>query len=560
MEPIKSVAAALADPLAVTSLQLWNARDLAELPAELARCRNLETLAIHGAPLTALPAWLGELPLRSLELSFCEQLTELPALPALARLDLSYTPVRALPRSPSLRAVALTGLRLEAVPDELRDLPALEELDLEGNWIKEVPGWLLEKPLRALNLHGNDLGAIPAALLALPTLEVLDLSRCGGGLTAIPDGIADTRLRSLKLTQHPLTAISEALCTLASLEVLELASNRITVLPDAIDQLHQLRVLDLSTTLIAELPAGLGRLSRLEKLSLGDCPLRDIAAIGELTALRELELGTTFSPSTAGYHDGYARRDRLALPPMAKLTSLETISAGSAGLVALPEDIGACQQLRFARFDHNQITSLPDGLFALPALRSLWLQENTVDAASYARLEAWGKERRLGTYDGGPLRMPFVATVEPSTVTYSATRLAPAVVAELTRLGVTVDSPTEVPAAKTAQIRDRRLPVPEALRQLLDDLRWPSVTLRGAYRGWDLELDACRADLSEYECTHLHPLVPFATHAIQSFLAVDLSDPTPADPTVWYVDHDATGPDATAWGPLSRLLAALARP
>lgn len=62
---------------------------------------------------------------------------------------------------------------------------------------------------------------------------------------------------------------------------------------------------------------------------------------------------------------------------------------------------------------------------------------------------------------------------------YDAQRLCPGIIDELERLGCEIDSPERVPEPRYVRFGDQRVAVPEAYRQLVEDVRWPDAELRG---------------------------------------------------------------------------------
>ena len=88
------------------------------------------------------------------------KLSELPDLKALA----------------SLRRVYLRNNRFETVPETLRDLPSLTDIDFSGNPIKEIPGWLAEKKgLKNLSFSRTQVTRLPDDLSAWKSLQSLQL-------------------------------------------------------------------------------------------------------------------------------------------------------------------------------------------------------------------------------------------------------------------------------------------------------------------------------------------------------------------------------------------------
>ena len=62
------------------------------------------------------------------------------------------------------------------MPETLKDLPALTDIDLSGNPVKEVPQWLAEKKgLKNLSFSRTQVSKLPENLEAWKTLQCLQL-------------------------------------------------------------------------------------------------------------------------------------------------------------------------------------------------------------------------------------------------------------------------------------------------------------------------------------------------------------------------------------------------
>jgi hypothetical protein len=73
--------------------------------------------------------------------------------------------------------LTLACLGLDALPDGLRELTALRELDLSGNILAQLPVWVGRlDALETLLLRGNRLSALPESLTALTRLKRIDLA------------------------------------------------------------------------------------------------------------------------------------------------------------------------------------------------------------------------------------------------------------------------------------------------------------------------------------------------------------------------------------------------
>lgn len=76
----------------------------------------------------------------------------------------------------NLRRIYLRNNRFETVPETLKDLPALTDVDLSGNPISEVPEWLAKKEgLENLSFSGTRVTKLPEDLSAWKSLKTLQL-------------------------------------------------------------------------------------------------------------------------------------------------------------------------------------------------------------------------------------------------------------------------------------------------------------------------------------------------------------------------------------------------
>jgi len=76
----------------------------------------------------------------------------------------------------SLRRIYLRNNRFTAVPETLKDLPELTDVDLSGNPVKEIPAWLAEKKgLKNLSFTRTQVTKLPENLEAWKCLQRLEL-------------------------------------------------------------------------------------------------------------------------------------------------------------------------------------------------------------------------------------------------------------------------------------------------------------------------------------------------------------------------------------------------
>ena len=90
----------------------------------------------------------------------------------------------------ALRRIYLRNNRFTVVPEQLRDLPELTDVDLSGNPVKEVPTWLAgKKGLKNLSFSRTQIKKLPDDIDAWKSLKSLQL----GELSLPPEEMARIR-------------------------------------------------------------------------------------------------------------------------------------------------------------------------------------------------------------------------------------------------------------------------------------------------------------------------------------------------------------------------------
>lgn len=124
----------------------------------------------------------------------------------------------------------------------------------------------------SLNLNGRALGSLPESLRGLTTLTQLDVNV--NRLTVLPDWLGNlTGLTSLGLSSNQLAGLPDSLGNLTGLTELMVGGNELRGLPDSLGNLTALRRLDLSGNRLTVLPDWLGGLPSLTRLDLIGNPL-----------------------------------------------------------------------------------------------------------------------------------------------------------------------------------------------------------------------------------------------------------------------------------------------
>jgi Leucine-rich repeat (LRR) protein len=166
----------------------WTELDLAglgleELPGEIGKCTQLETLVL-GKLDRKTYKWVGN------------QLTEFPD----AVLQLT-----------NLKILSLASNQITEIPEAIAKLSNLTGLELSRNQIIEIPEAIAKlSNLTGLDLSRNQIIEIPEAIAKLSNLTGLDLSR--NQIIEIPDGIRSMeKLEKLDLRGNPIPIPPEIL-------------------------------------------------------------------------------------------------------------------------------------------------------------------------------------------------------------------------------------------------------------------------------------------------------------------------------------------------------------
>ncbi|HEY7123100.1 MAG TPA: hypothetical protein VH540_04025 [Ktedonobacterales bacterium] len=142
-------------------------------------------------------------------------------------------------------------------------------------------------------------------------------------------------------------------------------------------------------------------------------------------------------------------------------------------------------------------------------------------------------------------------------------RLSATVIYFIERLGGVLEPAPEPPAPITLRTVVGIHPVPEQIRQFLDDVRWP-LTRQGHFPNFRSRWDDfphgvlfVRGEIQEaYGCCGTHPYVQIAEDATQFLYFVRLDDRRPSNPLVYRIDHEGQDRFGTTWR-LSDFLAEL---
>ncbi|EAL61591.1 Kelch repeat-containing protein [Dictyostelium discoideum AX4] len=225
---------------------------------------------------------------------------EIKQLKDLQELNLNRNKFKLLPgdlaRLTSLRTICIEENNLTEISSEMADflgtrLSNLENVTLSSNRLVVLPPLYTWLKLKTLNISNNYLTKLPIDIFQIPTLEVLRVSNNDLDDNGIPKICTSTKLRSLDLRKNHLTSIPEGIINLVELQVLTLADNQISHLTSDIQKLTSLTELNLNGNQIQSLPPQLLLLTNLKKLYLDNNQLQSISsAIHRMQSLIELRL------------------------------------------------------------------------------------------------------------------------------------------------------------------------------------------------------------------------------------------------------------------------------
>ena len=186
----------------------------------------------------------------------------------------------------SLISIDLSRNKIEKIPQNMRVLDTLKELNLSNNLLNigcsdndKGLGWV-PNSLTSLNLSGNKLSTADTEIViegAVSQLKILDLSQ--NYLTSLPTSIQSSGICELNAAFNQLTTLRgmDFRC-LMNLEVLDLKTNKLKTseLSNIAHRQSCLRVLDLSNNDLSDLPITLGFIKSLSTLHLEGNLLRSV--------------------------------------------------------------------------------------------------------------------------------------------------------------------------------------------------------------------------------------------------------------------------------------------
>jgi internalin A len=166
----------------------------------------------------------------------------------------------------------LSGLNLTQLPEELRDLLWLKELNLQNNHLTQIPDWVGNlTSLNILNAYKNPLETILTDFTRLVDLKTLRIG--GGKSSAVTKSLGSLQqLETLALSHQCLAEIPTWVRRLKNLTTLSVSGNYLTKLPTWLENLEKLERLDVSDNYIRALPKSILELKSLKTLHLDENP------------------------------------------------------------------------------------------------------------------------------------------------------------------------------------------------------------------------------------------------------------------------------------------------
>jgi Leucine-rich repeat (LRR) protein len=310
-----------------------------------------------------------------------------------------------------LRSLTLNGLKITTLPEELANIPSLEELSLVDMNLTQLPESFSRLKLVRLGLTRTTVPSLEP-LYGITTLRELRMTE-SESIAALLDLARLPHLEVLSIHGCKLRELSPAISALWSLRELQLYFNELTTLPD----LPQLRKLSVGNNKLAEVPASIATLLGLEELNLEgnpitmlgehalphglhelnltDCPLDALpASVGELTALENLKLKSEkLAPLPESLRTlktlKYFQLSHYAHPLPAWLgdfTEMEYLALTDGKFTSLPDSMRAMKSLRRLTLWHSKVFPLPDWIAELQQLADLDVHKDDLPRGELARL------------------------------------------------------------------------------------------------------------------------------------------------------------------------------
>ncbi len=221
------------------------------------------------------------------------------------------------------------------LPQCIKEIKSLEELDVESSGMFHIPEWIDQLPnLKVIKFGGNGLRSIPETIGNLKLLEVLNIEV--SHINKLPKSIGNLKnLKDLNLGAAKLHQVPAEIGKLKALKRLDLQDNNLTEFPNSIGNLCNLEYLDLSRNQNCyDVPDMFENLKNLKVLKLGRLKFRELPeSIKYLTTLKELDL--SYCTNLTEIPDW-----------VSELTNLEGLDLRGTSLAKIPASIKSLENLK----------------------------------------------------------------------------------------------------------------------------------------------------------------------------------------------------------------------
>ncbi|UBM59856.1 hypothetical protein LAG90_04235 [Marinilongibacter aquaticus] len=249
---------------------------LREIPSEVYRFKNLESVYLSGNKLTSVPKALFKLKhLKRVVLhknNIADGQIHFARNRSIELLDMGFNPIAEVPKKlrklKKLKYLMLANTNLDDFEQtKFKKLKSLTNLNLYNCSIYGLPKGLLRcKKLDTLDLYYNELKTLPTDIYKLKRMNTLALAH--NSLLRLPESLS--RMENLETIFVHHNKLKTILALPQSIQQVDIGSNRFDFIPPAILDLPKLSDLDISNNPIKEVPVELLKSRRLKYLFQSD--------------------------------------------------------------------------------------------------------------------------------------------------------------------------------------------------------------------------------------------------------------------------------------------------
>jgi len=266
--------------------------------------------------------------------------------------------------------VSLSGNRFREIPEALKELKHLNEIDFRSNFLKDVPEWLnTMNELQRVFLDDNEFTTISTNLTSCKHIHQLILNR--NSITDIPAHISEMKQLSLfSISENEVKSIPDSIATLPFLQSLDFARNNIESIPPILLSHIILKRINLKENKLTEIPDSFTTDCALTYFDCSDNLLTDLPP-----SLRNASHFCSFLFN--GNRFKTISHELLLHPSKAKITGL---FLGSNQINVVPNAIFLLIHIEILSLERNDISELPDSIEEMVHLQELYLSHNKLSA------------------------------------------------------------------------------------------------------------------------------------------------------------------------------------